>query len=320
MHVNRECRPGLCPGAGRMLVLALWFCLALLPSAVWSASPQVVVVGGTGAYHHAVFTAMRGVVEQARSSRQVVFRTVEQYLADKTQQPVLLVAVGTAAAEALVSLPRRAPLLCVLIPRGEYAALPQQDGAALGALFVDQPLRRYLLLARLTLPERRNVGAVLGPLSGVLAEELRSEGRRLQLDVHTATIESDQELAAAVEQASVPAGVLLALPDPLVVNVDTARTLILSAYHRGVALVGYSQALAKAGALMAVHSTPEQLGQEAGEMVLAALASAPLRLPPPRHPSYFSVSVNYQVARALGLNLPAEESLVRELQRQEGAR
>ncbi|MDD3450386.1 MAG: hypothetical protein PHF72_15330, partial [Gammaproteobacteria bacterium] len=60
-----------------MSVLALLFCLVLVPPAVWPAAPPVVVVGGEGAYHHAVFAAMRRVSEQARNPRPMVYRTVE---------------------------------------------------------------------------------------------------------------------------------------------------------------------------------------------------------------------------------------------------
>lgn len=298
-------------------MLALLLCLTLLPPAL-AAPPRVIVVGGDSAHHRAVFVAMRQTLERGRSGHELIYRTLEQHQADAGPAPALLVAVGTAAAQALAAAPRTAPLLCVLLPHGEFAAL-SQGTAGLGALYIDQPVRRYLLLARLTLPERRQVGAVLGPLSSALEGELLAEGRRLQLEVKTATLDDGLALTGALERVSRPQGVVLALPDPLVVNADTARTLILDAYHRGIALIGYSQALAKAGALMAVHSTPEQLGQEAGEMVLAALAAQPVTLPPPRYPSYYSVSVNYQVARALEVNLPTEERLLRELRQLEGA-
>lgn len=305
-------------GAGWRLVWGLVFCLMLLP-ATFAAPPRIVVVGGESVHHRAVFVAMRQALERGRSGHELVYRTLEQYQAEPVPSPVMLVSVGTVAAQALAAAPRAVPLLCVLLPRGEFSALPQTGTAPLGALFIDQPVRRYLLLARLTLPERRQFGAVLGPLSSALEGELLAEGRSLQLEVKTATLGDGVGLTGALEQVSRPHGILLALPDPVVVNADTAGTLILDAYHRGIALIGYSHALAKAGAVMAVHSAPEQLGQEAGEMILAALASRPVALPPPRYPSYFSVSVNYQVARALELNLPAEERLVRELRQLEGA-
>lgn len=297
----------------------LLLCLALLAPAVPAQPRQVVVVGGDSAHHHAAFAAMRRTVERENDAYQLIYRTVEEYRTAPDLQPALLVAVGSAAAQALAARAHAVPLLYVLLPRNEFAALPQNSGSV-GALFVDQPLHRYLLLARIALPERTSVGAVLGPVSTDLAEELYSAGRRLALDINTASIRNSGELARALERVSRPAGVVVALPDPLVVNAETARTLIIDAYQRGVALIGYSQALAKAGALMAVHSTPEQLGQEAGEMVLAALTTTPVHLPPPRYPAYFSVSVNYQVARALQLDLPAEQYLVHALRQQELAR
>jgi ABC-type uncharacterized transport system substrate-binding protein len=280
----------------------------------------VVVVGGENTYHRAVFAAMRQVLERTPADYELTYRTLEQYQSSAEPAPAMLVSVGTAAARALAAAPRSAPLLCTLLPRGDYLQLPRAGAAEMSGLYIEQPVPRYLALVRLALPQRTGIGAVLGPVSSSLSGELQTVGARLRQPVNTVTIGAERELAAALEQVGTPAGVLLALPDPVVVNADTARTLILTAYHRGIALVGYSQALAKAGALMAVHTTPEQFGQEAGEMVQAALTAAPLRLPPARFPSYFTVSVNYQVARALELNLPPEEQLMHQLQQQEAAR
>lgn len=305
--------------AGRMPVPVLLFCLLLSPLVALASAPRVVVVGGENAYHRAVFAAMRQTLERGPLRYELTYRTLEQYQASSDPTPALLVTVGTPAARVLAAAPSAAPLLCTLLPRDDYLTLPRTGPIAISGLYIEQPLLRYLALLRLALPQRDRIGAVLGPISSSLNDELHAAGHRLQLQVGTIAIAEERELAAALEQVGTPSGVLLALPDPVVVNADTARTLILTAYHRGIALVGYSQALAKAGALMAVHSTPEQFGQEAGEMVHAALSVAPARLPPARYPSYFSVSVNYQVARALDLNLPPEEQLVRLLQQQEAA-
>lgn len=293
--------------------------LLLLFSQLVCARPELLVVGSESAHHRAVFAAMQQVLERERAAPEAVFLTLEQYRAWRGSPPALLISLGSAAAQELAATRAGVPLLCVLLSQAEFLALPPGGGTAPSAIFIEQPLRRYLLLARVAVPQRRDVGAILGPVSGRLAADLRREGERLHLEVQTASISAEHELDAALGRIVTPSSVLLALPDSLVVNVDTARTLILGAYHRGAALIGYSQALAKAGALMAVHSTPEQFGREAGEMVLAALAATPPRLSPARYPSYYSVSVNYQVARALGLEIPAEEKLLQALRRQEAA-
>lgn len=306
-------------GAGWMPVLALLFCLLAAPLPAVADLPRVLVVGGGNTHHRAVFAAMRQVLERDSARYELVYRTVEQYQPDSDSRPVLRVAVGVAAARTLSAAHGGAPLLCVLLSQNEYRALPRPVGTELSGLFLEQPLSRYLALLQLALPERKQVGVVLGPVSASLAADLRQAGARQQLQITTASITTERELTAALEQVIRPAGVLLALPDPVVVNADTARTLIMTAYHQNVALVGYSQALAKAGALMAVHSTPEQFGRDAGEMIRQALASSPARLPPARHPAHFTVSVNYQVARALDLDLPAEERLAAWLRQQEAA-
>jgi hypothetical protein len=38
-----------------------------------------------------------------------------------------------------------------------------------------------------------------------------------------------------------------------------------------------------------------------------------VRLPPPAHPAYFSISINEQVARSLGFVLPSETVLEKRL-------
>jgi ABC-type uncharacterized transport system substrate-binding protein len=62
-----------------------------------------------------------------------------------------------------------------------------------------------------------------------------------------------------------------------------------------------------------LHSSPAQSGRQAAEWVGGALQGPTLRLPPPGHPAYSSVSVNEQVARSLGLTLPSETELEKRL-------
>ena len=120
-------------------------------------------------------------------------------------------------------------------------------------------------------------------------------------------------MAPALEKLLGEVQVLLTLPDSTVVNSKTAKTLILNAYLRRIPIVGYSRAFVKAGALLAVHSTPQELGRQAGEVLARALGPQATRLPLTAHPSYYSVSVNYQVARALDIDLPTEDELLKAL-------
>ncbi len=124
---------------------------------------------------------------------------------------------------------------------------------------------------------------------------------------------------AALEQVLEDSQLLLALPDPDVFTRYTVAGLLLTSYHHAVPVIGFSAAYVKAGALAAVYSTPEQIGRDAAEMVLAARTDAGWTLPAPRYPTYYNVAVNRQVGRSLSLKLPDDTELHRALSHQEQA-
>jgi signal transduction histidine kinase len=94
-------------------------------------------------------------------------------------------------------------------------------------------------------------------------------------------------------------GILLAVPDSTVYNNRTISNILLTAYHQRSPVVGFSPAYVKAGALLALYSTPAQVGQQAGEAARLGLATG--SLPPPAAPRHFRISTNPYVARSLGI-------------------
>ena len=111
---------------------------------------------------------------------------------------------------------------------------------------------------------------------------------------------------------------LLAAPDAQVYTRSTLQGMLLSAYRANNPVIGFSSAYVRAGALAAVYSTPEQIGRQAAEMILRAAGQTDWQLPAPQNPRYFSVEVNRDVARALGLSLEEDSRLLERLKRSEG--
>jgi ABC-type uncharacterized transport system substrate-binding protein len=133
----------------------------------------------------------------------------------------------------------------------------------------------------------------------------------------TATVTSEREVFPAIDRVLSEADTLLALPDPTVFNAATIPNILLAAYRREVPMLGFSPAYLKAGALLAVYSTPAQMAASAIDALKAALAGRPL--PPPRHPREYTVAVNRHVARSLGLQIDADSELMRRMREQESA-
>ncbi|HEX7972448.1 MAG TPA: ABC transporter substrate binding protein [Thiobacillus sp.] len=229
----------------------------------------------------------------------------------------LAVAVGVRAAESLAAIPARPPVLAVLVPRAWYARSGRarlSDGRhSVSAIYLDQPFDRQAQLIRLAFPEVQRVGVLLSAEQGGLVEELDEALRAQRLTLVHSTLAADERLIGPLEKVLSEAEVLLAVPDPLVFNRNTAQSLFLTSYRYRDPVLGYSRSLTRAGALLSLHASPAQIGRQTAEWVSNAIQGVPLRLPPAAYPAYFSVSINEQVARSLGVSLPPEAELEKRL-------
>jgi ABC-type uncharacterized transport system substrate-binding protein len=226
--------------------------------------------------------------------------------------PGVAIPVGVRATEATLRSATTAPVLAALIPRAAYAQLKKTAGShdqPFSAIYLDQPwLRRFALISD-ALPDRKRVGVVLGPESAGELRALQTAAHDKGLSLVSERIADGDELLPALKRVLGESDVLLAVPDPLVLNKGTAQSVLLTSYRAQNPLVGYSQSYVQAGALMAVYSTPAQRGQQAAELVLQLFRSGTVTLPAPQFPKYFSISVNSQVARSMGIAIDAENVL-----------
>jgi ABC-type uncharacterized transport system substrate-binding protein len=71
--------------------------------------------------------------------------------------------------------------------------------------------------------------------------------------------------------------------------------------------------LVAAGAMLALYTSPEQIGQEAGLRLRQAWRNGDRRLPPPDYPRGFDVAVNRSVALALDIRVPTSELIRRRM-------
>ncbi|MBA3031486.1 MAG: hypothetical protein KKF85_00105 [Gammaproteobacteria bacterium] len=251
-------------------------------------------------------------------------------LNDKGDPPALVVTVGAAAFEETLNWLadrgrawRGVPVLATLLPQAAYDAqvTRQAAGAAarrvLSAAVLDQPLGRQMALLKRALPDRQRVGALAGPQTRPQLSALRREAAARGLRLAAAPeVNVPDELYPALKAALEASDVLLALPDPTVYHAATLQNILLTTYRARVPLVAFSAAYVRAGAVLAVYSTPAQVARRAAEMVKSWQAGR--GLPPPQMPREFAVAANAKVAASLGLMLDDAAVIAEDLRRQEG--
>lgn len=276
--------------------------LAFLPSSAAALTHVTLVLSEPGGAYASVADAIA-----ARLEPKAIKVT---RLADAAQlrdvKTGLIVTIGARATQSAAALKPAAPLLATLIPLQTLEKI--SDAKNISAVVLDQPLPRQLRLVRAALPRVTRIGAVLGPDSESLAPALAAEARKLGFNVVWEKVSAPDQLAPALQRTLGEAEALLAFPDRVVSNRDTLHDLLLTSYRYRDPVIGYSAAYGKAGALLAIYTTPEQVARQTAEVILEMAKTTALpRISPPK---YFSVDVNDKVARSLGLTLPSEQALV----------
>lgn len=291
-----------------------------------AAPPVWVALAETDGIHAETAAVLRAELEREAMLKVGVAGTV---LDARDAPPALIVTVGAAAFERTLAWLAerddvwvRVPVLATLLPRAAFDAR-QMGGARplrlVSAVVLDQPLDRQMALIKRALPDRRQVAVLPGPqtrpLLGALGREARAHDLRL---VATSPVNVADDIYPSLKEALTSADVLLAQPDPLIYNGASLQNILLTSYRARVPLVAFSSAYVKAGALVAVYSTPAQVARHAAGMARGWLAGR--GLPPAQSPQEFAVAVNPRVAASLGLQLDDASLIAEDLRRAEGQR
>lgn len=227
----------------------------------------------------------------------------------------LVIALGVKALEASSKLKHTTPVLGVFTPLPTFNRILFTSGRRLGifsAIVLDQPYKRQIGLAKIVLPNAKNLGVLLGSTSNHYEDFLREAAERHGFNVEVEEVSAVSNLIPKLEKIFETNDILLAIPDPLVYNRETAQSILLTSYRHQVPVFGYSRSYVKAGALASVFSNEKHLAKQAAEIAIEAQGITDL-LPPPQVPKYFSVIVNRQVQRSLNLQLADENEIYQQL-------
>ncbi len=227
----------------------------------------------------------------------------------------LVIALGVKALEASSRLKYTTPVLGVFTPLPVFNDLLAKSRRELGnfsAIVLDQPYSRQLSLIRAILPEAKKVGVLLGTVSSQYMDVIKDEGEERGFSVLDETVYQEAELIPKLKKLLENTDALLAVPDGLIYNRETAQPILLTSYRHQKPMFGYSQSYVRAGALASVYSSGKQMAKQAAEIAVKS-QQAPSLLPPPQIPKYFSVTLNYQVAHSLNIPLMDEEALYKKM-------
>ena len=234
----------------------------------------------------------------------------------------LFVPIGHHAFKEILKYSGDAPVLASLISESDFTiisnkyVLPNKPNN-IGAIFIDQPIKRNIRLTKLMLPNSNRIGFIVSESNKSTVNKLNSliDNNKYHIEV----LKSGDNVISTLARSLGKLDVVIALPDPIVFNLRTTRNILLSTYRKRVPIIGFSKSYAKAGALAAIYSTPELIGKQTGEYISNIFKKdlgsneniSLLRF----HSKYFSISVNNSVSHSLGLPILNAVSLEKKLLR-----
>lgn len=218
----------------------------------------------------------------------------------------LIIAVGVRATEYAIT-DFDVPLLSVMVPRNGYELLHERhplrsSSKAVSAIYLDQPWDRQLSFIQAALPDHEVVGMLYSPDSHIVLPRLP---RGMSLNARS--VRSAETLFATLENILDSSDVLLAIPDSEIYSSSNVRNILLASYRKRVPLIGISQAYVNAGALCAIFSTPEQLAEQVAKTIVSFASNR--QLPEAQYPESFSIGINQQVARSLGIEMASPDAI-----------
>ncbi len=209
------------------------------------------------------------------------------------------------------SLPANHPPTLFVLAQPSTIEMQKQDSA----LYWSPSLSAQLALIRAVLPATNRVGMLVS--NGEDASWLRvfkQYAAEQSIEVRFQTIDKTR-IARQVSELAASTDVLLAQPDTDIYNRETIRFILLAAYRQNKVLIGPSPAFVNAGALATLYAPSHVAAEEVAQKIQYFIKNN--KLPPASRVKNLSVSLNAQVAKSLGLAVPAMNELERLLRLEE---
>lgn len=207
-----------------------------------------------------------------------------------------VLAIGPDAAKAVDEVRPSAPVLLTLVPNGEKAVSAELK-AKVVPMFV--PAQRQAKVIRSVLPSAKRIGVIYDPTqSKALVAELDAAASSVGLTLLREEVTARKEVIGAVRTLVGRVDVLWLVPDATVLGTDTIKFMVQTSIQSKVPLVGFSQGLTKAGALLSVEAEFDEMGKKAAQAVRKGPGTQP-------EAPQGKIYLNARSAELLGISIPS---------------
>ena len=303
----------------RLLVYLLVTCLQL--TAVYcQAGTYLLVKSGKGEIYSRFEKSLGMALADSNSQNNLTARDIDTF---KSQQNTLamdhydaIISAGIDASIAVSALQTDTRVFMAMLPRASYSQLSASGEIACKikncrTVFLDQPVIRQLQLLKLVMPNAQQVAVMSSHQSASLANEITNAAGKYGLLIKDIEVTDEDSVLSTLKQDLANSDVLMAIPDPIIYNRNTARAILLSTFYQHIPLFAYSRSFVRAGATFGIYSTPEEIARYVAELVTTK-TNIPSTTPW-LFPKYYTIDINQRAADALGIDSEDSDLLAKRL-------
>lgn len=214
------------------------------------------------------------------------------------------ITLGQAAAEAVARLGTVPVTFAAYLTHEQFEDLGRGNQSV---VLLDQPLYRYLAFSHLLL--RADAIGLLDEEEISLDETEAEVMQKLGVELRQYRVDAQNKLLPVLRRLLRQNDVLLMLPRRAIYNRDSLKGVLLTSYRNRKPAISYSPAHVKSGALASIYSSPVDIGRHLAQLINRKLENPARALPDFQYARFYSIATNRQIARALGIDLPAERDL-----------
>lgn len=220
-------------------------------------------------------------------------------------RPTVVVAIGSPAIDAVRSSGYVGPLVATMVM--ESALEDVHEGEFAAAVVLDVHPSQALVRLNALFPGRMRIALVRGPaMSQAKADSIRTEAARLGYQLQIVECPTPKVLLDKLSSLRGKHDFIWCFPDNSLYRGPIVSALILSALRQGLPLIGYSEGMVRAGALVGFYPDYQAIGRQAAEPTLALLGGRQfVRL---QYPLTMPEAVNERVMRVLGVSASGIDS------------
>ena len=287
----------------------VFYCLFLMPVLAFSQENILAVVSSSGKIYQDFLTEFeKNLNENIKVSKINASELNDNIINNHT----IILSIGYKAATSLSKYKINSNIIYSLIPENESVLEKIACNDKCYKVYINQPVERYVKLFKVIFPKNKKLVLATTGESSKKFWKIKSSSAGSGIVFKNIKIDKNQNVARELINELKSDDVLVALPDPYLYNVNTAKSVILTTYHANVPIIAYSKSFAKAGALISLYSSIDNVAVKAASVVDDIYTNS-FSEQKEYYPDEFMLEINYSVARSLNINIESEKNIMRKV-------